>query len=148
MAEKKEQSRIAPKFARASEVLEGLGFAPIDRIVTSKDIVLDSEHFALQTAPGDSKFREWQLPVLVHAAAELCLRVIPAECVFVEASHHADVLLLIAAGSLELDGQELQAGDWIYIPRTDSVKVKTGIEGGTVVRVCCFQANCYYRPQT
>ncbi|MDP9343905.1 MAG: hypothetical protein M3Q23_17805 [Actinomycetota bacterium] len=108
------------------------------RVLTSRDQdVRRAQELLLVTAiPGG--FTKWQLPVYLERASQLFISVGEPNVEVPEHSHdEGDGIRFIASGSILYEGQELTAGDWMFIPAGKVYSFKVGPLGATMCYCYC-----------
>ncbi|MCC7170857.1 MAG: hypothetical protein IT459_10440 [Planctomycetes bacterium] len=107
------------------------------RILTSKDrdAVKLANLLAIDNIPDG--FRKWQLPFVMDPS-QLFISVGNPGAVVKKHSHkEGDGIRFIAGGSILYEGQELVAGDWMYIPRGKPYSFRVGPFGATMCYCYC-----------
>jgi hypothetical protein len=109
-----------------------------ERVLTSRDpaVVEATRLLTVSAVPGG--FRKWQLPVSLNAPSQLFITMAEPD---VEVPAHAheegDGVRFIAGGSILYEGQELTAGDWMFIPRGHEYSFKVGPLGALMCYCYC-----------
>ncbi len=89
----------------------------------------------------DSGFMKWQLPVYLERASQLYITVAQAGLGVPEHSHdEGDGIRFIVSGSIEFEGEELTAGDWMFVPAGNRYSFKVGDLGA--VMCYCYCCSC------
>ncbi|MBI5434422.1 MAG: hypothetical protein HZA52_16430 [Planctomycetes bacterium] len=107
------------------------------RILTSKDrdAVKLANLLAIDNIPDG--FRKWQLPFVMESS-QLFISVGNPGAVMKKHSHKEGAgIRFIAGGSILYNGQELVAGDWMFIPRGKPYSFQVGPFGATMCYCCC-----------
>jgi hypothetical protein len=108
------------------------------RVITSKDAeVRDAQTLLMVTAiPGG--FTKWQLPVYLDSPSQLFISVGEPNVEVPEHSHsEGDGIRFIASGSIVYNGNELTAGDWMFIPAGMPYSFRVGPLGATMCYCYC-----------
>ena len=97
-------------------------------IITSRDpaALRAKDNLAVENVPEG--FQKWQLPVYLDGASVPYVTVGEPGARVSEHSHEGDMIRLIITGSIIFEGQELTAGDWMYIPAGKSYSYEVGGE--------------------
>jgi len=125
---------------RIEEALASVGHKMKSRILTSRD----KEAVALCNLlgiPGQqlpAGFTKWQLPFYLDGGQFFITATAPNAQVG-EHSHDNDGVRFIMSGSVYFDGIELNAADWMYIPKDMLYSLKVGPLGATMgyCYACC-----------
>lgn len=124
--------RIATAGRRAGLQLDG------KRIVTSRQPAARKAQQLLTVGNVPGGFTKWQLPVSLPGASQLFVTVAEPDARVAEHSHdEGDGVRFIAAGSIIHDGEELTAGDWMYIPAGARYSFDVGPLGATMCYCYC-----------
>jgi hypothetical protein len=127
------QERFDPNRADFAACLERLRGAtdeaglPEGVIITSKDeaAVRGMDILAIDNVPDG--FRKWQLPVYLSEPSHMFISVAEPGVKVPSHSHdEGDGIRFIAGGSITYEGQELTAGDWMFIPAGESYSFEVG----------------------
>ena len=129
------------KFAACTERLQravtAAGFKTDGQIITSKDEGAAKLRKTLSTANVPKGFQKWQLPVHLDNPSHLFITVAEPNAKSPRHSHKdGDGIRFIAGGSITYEGQELSAGDWMFIPAGKAYSFEVGPLGA----VMCY---CY-----
>lgn len=128
---------------RVAEARRELGMAErTTQIVTSRDPSAERLREALKIAKLPAGFQKWQLPVAItETGAQFFMSVAQAGAAVEEHSHEeGDGLRVIISGSIDYAGQELTAGDWMFIPAKASYSFKVGHQGASMFY--CYKCCC------
>lgn len=125
---------------RIEEALAKVGHKMSSRILTSRD----KEAVALCNLLGvageqlPAGFTKWQLPFYMDGGQFFITTTAPNAEVD-EHSHDNDGVRFITSGSVYFDGIELNAGDWMYIPKDKEYSLKVGPLGASMCYcyACC-----------
>jgi hypothetical protein len=130
---------------RIAEALRKVGHDMHSRILTSRD----AEAVKLCNLLGVSKqdlpagFTKWQLPFYLDGGQFFITTAQPGAEVG-EHSHDNDGVRFIVSGSVYFDGIELNAGDWMFIPKDKKYSLKVSPLGATMCY--CYCCCCAGRP--
>jgi hypothetical protein len=118
---------------------EKTGFDQSEGIVTSRSRVGREATRLLKVANvPDSGFSKWQLPVYLDRASQLFITVAQPGLDVPEHSHdEGDGIRFIVAGSIEYDGTELTAGDWMFVPQGKQYSFTVGDLGAIMCYCYC-----------
>lgn len=132
-------------FAQGVQRVEGAnkkaGFDYKSKITTSRDkgAVSATKSLIVSNVPGG--FKKFQLPVVIDGASQVFLSVGAPDTKVPAHSHdEGDGLRFITSGSIIYNGQELTAGDWMYIPKGKKYSFEVGPHGATMFY--CYQCCC------
>ncbi|MED4714222.1 MULTISPECIES: hypothetical protein [Bacillus] len=125
--------------ARINEALAQAGIELGARILTSRDADVVKACNLLGVDEMPKGFKKWQLPFFVEAGQFFITSADPGASVG-EHTHPDDGVRFIIAGSIEYDGIELNAGDWMFIPKEKSYSFKTGPVGALMCY--CYCCSC------
>jgi hypothetical protein len=82
-------------------------------------------------------FKKWQLPIVLKDS-QLFISIAQPDIEVPKHSHdEGDGIRFIMSGSIFYDGQELTAGDWMFIPKGQSYSMKTGPYGAAMCYCYC-----------
>ncbi len=115
------------------------GFDLGGAIFTSRDAAVRKLTGALETKNIPGGFAKFQLPVVLDRA-QMFLTSAPPKAKVPRHSHNdGDGVRLIVAGSIIFNGQELSAGDWMFIPKGKPYQFEVGPLGATMFYcyACC-----------
>lgn len=125
------------------KVKSALKAADIDfksRIYTSRDdesILLAN---LLQVKEVPDGFKKWQLPVVMEPS-QLFISVAAPDIKVPSHSHdEGDGIRFIMSGSVYFNGQELTAGDWMFIPAGKEYNIQIGPMGALMCY--CYCCSC------
>ncbi|PED02911.1 hypothetical protein CN423_19295 [Bacillus cereus] len=124
---------------RVKKALEQVGIELGSRILTSRDadVVKACNLLAVDELPKG--FTKWQLPFFVEGGQFFITTAEPGASVG-EHTHPADGVRFIIAGSINYDGIELNAGDWMFIPKEKSYSFRVGPLGASMCY--CYECCC------
>jgi len=128
---------------RINEALNKTNYRIQSKILTSRDpeAVKLCNLLAVDSVPDG--FTKWQLPFHLKEGQFFITTAQPGASVGDHA--HDDVgVRFIMAGSIYYDGIELNAGDWMYIPKGNPYSFKVGPFGASMCY--CYQCCCGGRP--
>lgn len=147
-----EHSKFKPKehlsFKQGAEkVTNALKEAKVDirsKIFTSRDAEAVALVNLLKVEEVPDGFKKWQLPIVLEES-QLFISVGQPDINVPEHSHdEGDGIRFIMAGSVFYDGQELTAGDWMFIPKGKRYSMKTGPFGAMMCYCyCCCCAGAF-----
>jgi len=133
-------NRFVPQeltFDEGSErIREALRRANVDienTIVTSRDSWAEHMREELQMINQPGGVSMWQLPVVLNQSLLFLQKLDPGAVVPEHEHVRAPVFRLVISGSIHYNGQELKAGDWMYVPRGQSYSFSAGSAGATVM---------------
>lgn len=107
------------------------------RIFTSRDEVSVKLANLLKVNEVPKGFKKWQLPIVL-SDSQLFISVGQPDIEVPEHSHdEGDGIRFIMSGSVYYNGQELTAGDWMFIPKGKPYSMKTGPYGATMCYCYC-----------
>ncbi|MGL5058740.1 MAG: cupin domain-containing protein [Microcoleus sp.] len=111
------------------------------RILTSKDEDVAKLTDALKVNNIPDGFQKWQLPVYLEAPSQLFISTAaPNSKVPKHAHRDGDGIRFIISGSVIYNGQELTAGDWMFIPAGHAYSLDVGKFGATMGY--CYCCSC------
>ncbi|MFG2331372.1 cupin domain-containing protein [Streptomyces sp. NPDC048604] len=123
---------------RVQEAVRSSGLRTEGRIVTSRDTNVDEAMKALVVDNAPPGFRKWQLPVWLDKPSHLFITAAEPGAQSSTHSHDdGDGIRFIVSGSITYDGQELTAGDWMFIPAGVSYSFETGRFGALMCYCYC-----------
>ena len=126
---------------RIHEANKKLDFDPNKKIVTSREKVAEELRDALRTDNIPDGFIKWQLPLAMAKPTQLFISVgLPGTKVPSHSHDDGAGIRFIASGSVIYDGQELTAGDWMYIPKGAEYSIEVGKFGATMFY--CYECCC------
>jgi hypothetical protein len=109
-----------------------------DTIITSRDdaALRAMDSLAIDNIPGG--FRKWQLPVYLSEPSTMYVTVAEPGASAPRHSHEeGDGIRFIAGGSILYEGQELTAGDWMFIPAGQPYSFEVGRYGAIMCYCYC-----------
>jgi len=124
---------------RIKKVAEEVGLGKRRGVLTSRHRLAKKamELLDVSNVP-DAGFRKWQLPVYLDRPSQLFVTVADPGLEVPEHSHdEGDGIRFIAGGSIEYDGEELTAGDWMYIPAGARYSFNVGPQGALMCYCYC-----------
>ena len=124
--------------ARISEALTKVGHKMGSRILTSRDKEA-VQLCNLLGIPGEqlpAGFVKWQLPFYLEGGQFFITSAAPNAEVG-EHSHDNDGVRFVMSGSIYFDGIELNAGDWMFIPKEKRYSIKVGPLGAAMCYCYC-----------
>lgn len=126
---------------RIRSALAKAGGGGRDGIVTSKDKSMREATRSLRIENVPEGFAKFQLPVYMDRPTQLFVSVGAPGADVPEHSHdEGDGFRYIVSGSITYKGEELSAGDWMFIPRGQRYAIKIGDLGATMFY--CYQCCC------
>lgn len=112
-----------------------------DRIITSRNAEVMRVVDLLKVENVPNGFKKWQLPVHLDGPSQFFISVAAPDVAVPTHSHdEGDGFRYIVGGSIIYDGQELVAGDWMFIPKGVPYDFKTGPFGS--IFCYCYQCCC------
>jgi hypothetical protein len=114
-------------------------------IITSRHPAADAFRKALSIELSNPGFQKWQLPVAFDGiGAQFFVTVAQPGAHVGEHSHdEGDGIRFIVSGSITHNGEELSAGDWMYIRKGAKYSMTVGHLGATMCY--CYQCCCVPR---
>jgi hypothetical protein len=132
---------LAQCLAGLDEVRSKVGLADEEGIVTSKDPRVQRSIGQLKCTEVPAGFNKWILPFYSDGAATFYLSFGAPNTEVSEHSHDEGAgIRVILSGSIIYKGQELTAGDWMYLPARARYSFKVGPMG--VGQFYCYQCCC------
>jgi mannose-6-phosphate isomerase-like protein (cupin superfamily) len=126
---------------RIQEVTEKTGVKLERRIVTSKDKAAMQLMEALKVDNIPDGFTKWQLPVHLEAPSQLFMTsAAPNSKAPMHSHRDGDGIRFIVSGSIIYNGQELTAGDWMFIPAGHRYSFEVGRFGAMMCY--CYCCSC------
>jgi quercetin dioxygenase-like cupin family protein len=103
---------------RVKDALKKSGVKGGRRVVTSRDQGQAEVRNDLKRIRSPKGFQQWQLPVALGPNQNIFFfRTVGAPgAVLPEHTHKVDLLRFVISGSATYKGQELTAGDWMFVP--------------------------------
>jgi|SRR6266699_673466 len=127
--------------ARLNRILEKEGLHPHEHITTSRDEKVDHLREVLKVTNVPRGFQKWMLPVHLTGPSQLYISVAEPHAEAPLHSHdEGNGIRFIISGSITYNGQELTAGDWMFIPKGAQYSMKVGPFGA--VMGYCYQCCC------
>jgi hypothetical protein len=122
---------------KIGRAIKKLGVSIEGRIITSRDDAARQLRKSLKVDNVPKGFQKWQLPVALRCESQLYMTVGEPEAKVPTHSHDGgDGIRFIVGGSIIYEGQELTAGDWMFIPEKTPYSFEVGPNGA-------FMAYCY-----
>jgi mannose-6-phosphate isomerase-like protein (cupin superfamily) len=132
------RSARADCMARVEEALKATGRRLNSGIVTSRDADASELRDALAITNVPAGFTKHQLPVYLPESSFLFLTVAEPGAASTKHSHdEGDGIRFIVSGSIEYEGVELTAGDWMFVPRGAEYSFTTGRMGAVMCYCYC-----------
>src|SRR5689334_18290579 len=123
---------------RIRKALDNSGVRVDGRIVTSRDKDAGDLRDALAVENVPKGFTKYQLPVYLDAPSQLFVTIAEPN---VRAGRHVhedgDGIRFIAGGSITFEGQELSAGDWMFVPKGRDYEFEVGPNGALMCYCYC-----------
>ena len=130
---------------RISKAMRQAGLEVRKEVITSRDETAKKAQSLLEIKNLLPGFVKWQLPVYLQRASQLFITVAPPNASVPSHSHdEGDGIRFIASGSIQYNGKELTAGDWMFIPAGTKYEFKIGPVGAMM----CYCYCCCCAPQT
>ncbi len=125
------------------KIKEALNQSKMDfqsKIFTSRDAESVELCNLLKVDNIPAGFKKWQLPIVL-GPSQLFISIGAADAEVPEHSHdEGDGIRFIMSGSIIYNGKELNAGDWMYIPKGKRYSMKVGPFGATMCY--CYCCSC------
>lgn len=128
---------------RIKEALAQVGLDLDSRILTSRDADAVKACNLLAVDQMPEGFTKWQLPFSMECGQFFITSAERGASVG-EHSHPDNGVRFIISGSIIYDGIELNAGDWMFIPKGKRYSFKVGPYGATMCY--CYCCTCACRP--
>lgn len=124
---------------RIRDASEKVGFELDRGIVTSKDKMAQELKGLLDVTNVPDGFTKWQLPVFFRCETQTFLSFAAPNTNVPSHSHNEGPgIRVIISGSMNYDGKDLNAGDWMYIPAGTNYEFDVGSMGvGMFYCYCC-----------
>jgi len=107
-------------------------------ILTSRDETVSEALELLRVENVPDGFVKWQLPVALRCESQLFVTAAEPGISVPRHSHdEGDGVRFIAGGSIVYEGQELTAGDWMYIPAGREYSFEVGRYGALMCYCYC-----------
>jgi hypothetical protein len=124
--------------ARIKRALDKDGVVLGDRIVTSRDPDMTKLRKSLAVTNVPNGFVKYQLPVSLDRASQMFITIAQPDAEAPSHAHEAGAgIRFIAGGSIIYNGQELTAGDWMYVPARKPYSFKVGPQGALMCYCYC-----------
>ena len=132
---------------RIQQALGRIGHKMEGSILTSrdKDAVALCNLLAVSSKQIPNGFTKWQLPFYLDGGQFFISTAEPGAIVG-EHAHDNDAVRFITSGSVFYDGIELNAGDWMFIPKNKDYSLKAGPLGAMMYY--CYSCCCAGRDLT
>jgi len=129
-------------FARCTELVDqavqSVRLDTKSRIVTSRDPQVLQLRKTLETSNIPSGFQKWQLPVYLSKPSHLFATIAePGAKVGSHSHNEGEGIRFIVSGSIIYNGQELTAGDWMFIPAGVPYSFEVGPYGAMMCYCYC-----------
>ncbi len=126
---------------RIREASKKAGFDPEKEIVTSRSKPARYLKDLLEVTNVPGGFTKWQLPISFSGATQTFLSFAAPHTKVPRHSHkEGPGIRVIISGSLNYDGTELVAGDWMYMPAGQKYDFEVGPMG--VGMFYCYECCC------
>ncbi|MGZ3617909.1 MAG: cupin domain-containing protein [Ktedonobacteraceae bacterium] len=123
---------------RLHRILAKEGLDPQKRITTSRDEKVANLREVLKVTNVPKGFQKWMLPVYMTSPSQLYISVAEPHAEVPLHSHdEGDGIRFMISGSINYNGQELTAGDWMYIPKGAQYSMKAGPFGAAMCYCYC-----------
>jgi hypothetical protein len=123
---------------RIEKAVQAVGKRLNSGIVTSRDAEAAALREALAIDNVPDGFAKHQLPVYLPESSFLFLTVAQPGAASTTHSHdEGDGIRFIVSGSIEYEGVELTAGDWMFVPRGAEYSFTTGRMGAVMCYCYC-----------
>jgi len=112
----------------------------LNKIFTSRDRHIQPvlKDLGIRNVPDG--FTKVQLPFVFTRSQFYISRAAPNSRVAEHAHHGGDALRFIAEGSVRHEGVELEAGDWMYVPKGARYSLEIGARGA--IMCYCYCCSC------
>jgi quercetin dioxygenase-like cupin family protein len=116
---------------QAQEALKQAGIKGGRRIITSQDAGMEEVVKYLQRARMPKGFTSWQLPIALGSPKSVLgfLTLGAPNAVVPKHAHRGEVFRIVISGSIIVNGKELTAGHWMYVPKDVPYGFKDGALG-------------------
>lgn len=126
---------------RVEQAVQSIGLDTKSQIITSRDPQVLRLREILETSNVPGGFQKWQLPVYMSKPSHLfATRAAPGASVGSHSHDEGDGVRFIASGSIIYNGQELTAGDWMFIPAGIPYSFEAGPHGAMMFY--CYECCC------
>ncbi|HEX8599393.1 MAG TPA: hypothetical protein VF952_12855 [Chloroflexia bacterium] len=126
---------------RIQRASEQTGIKLERRILTSREPEVEKLSHTLAVNNIPEGFHKWQLPVYLDSPSQLFISVAEPYAKVARHSHRdGDGIRFIVAGSIMYEGQELTAGDWMFIPAGHEYEFTVGRFGASMCY--CYCCSC------
>lgn len=126
---------------RIRRAVEGAQVTVEGKILTSRDDSARQLRKALAVDNIPDGFTKWQLPFYLDCPSQLYMTVAQSGASAPSHSHDEGAgVRFIVAGSIVYEGQELTAGDWMFIPAGAPYSFEVGELGA--VMCYCYCCSC------
>lgn len=123
---------------RIQRASEQVGIKLERRILTSKDEDVAKVTRALRVTNIPDGFQKWQLPIWLDSPSQLFISsAAPNSKVATHSHRDGDGIRFMISGSIIYNGQELTAGDWMFIPAGLEYSLEVGSFGATMCYCYC-----------
>ena len=123
---------------RIRKALDYVNLDTREQIVTSKNPLSVKLRGMLEVDNIPDGFKKWQLPVYLDQPSQLFISVgTPGTKVGRHSHDEGDGIRFIAGGSIFYQGQELTAGDWMFIPKGHPYEFDVGPVGAIMCYCYC-----------
>jgi redox-sensitive bicupin YhaK (pirin superfamily) len=136
--------RFAQGIQRIKEAASNVGFEFKSKITTSRDKAAKAAADYLLVSSVPHGFKNFQLPVFIDGPTQIFVSVGAPDTEVTELSgDEGEGLRYIVSGSVIYNGQELTAGDWMYIPAGKEYSLRAGPRGANIFYFTCAAAQNY-----
>lgn len=129
---------------RIQDALASLGVprSSLNQVITSRDPIAERLRSTLRISKLPAGFEKWQLPVYFEGTGAQFFVTVAQGGAKVDEHAHADghAIRFVAGGAIRYGGQELTAGDWMFIPKDVPYSFEVGPHGA--VMCYCYQCCC------
>ncbi len=110
-----------------------------EQIMTSRDEIAVKLQRAMTVRNIPDGFEKWQLPFVMEPTQLFITRALPGAKANRHAHEEGDGIRFIVQGSIVYRGQELSAGDWMFIPAGKDYEFEAGPHGALMCYcyACC-----------
>ncbi len=126
---------------RIKQANEAADFCFKSKISTSLDAAAREATGGLMVTNVPGGFKKFQLPLYLDKASQLFVSVgAPDTKVPIHSHDEGDGFRYISSGSIIYNGEELKAGDWMFIPAGEPYEFVVGELGATMMY--CYSCCC------
>jgi quercetin dioxygenase-like cupin family protein len=125
---------------RVRNALKKAGVRGGRQILTSRDKGIAETRDDLKRTRAPKGFQQWQLPVVLGRDRDIMVfkTVAAPDAVLPAHSHKVDLFRVVISGSAFYRGQELTAGDWMFVPSGATYELTAGPGGFIILHGYCL----------